>query len=1010
MKKAVTLVSFFFSFTYLQAQNVGIGTNSPGTKLDVSGAITLRETSVAIAANAATIPSNVSQVRVTGAATATVTLAAPAAPPNAGQALIIYNNTTGGFGATYSGTTIPAGTALEFVYSNSAWVPTSSPSAGSGSYIQNQKTAIQAGDYRISGGAYVGGNDTVAGSQLISGNLGIGTPTVPTAAQQLYQDRYTLYGPNSTWTSLLRVGGNGGSIDNLASVATTNGNLHLDASSVGPGTAMYLNYYKGNGGINFGNGAGAVIGTIDNTGYLSMNNAINSGVGFRVGGAAPSGQYMRGNGTNFVSSAIQPGDLPTGGTGYIQNQTAADQSAGFRINGKGDINNGSPFAVPNGYMANGSLTIGGITAGYGGGSGWTANTAGLLMETNGPTEIAIHHSGARVASAMYYTGNTITVGRDMGWGTLASETHYGSIGIGAAPSEALSVTKPMAGWQSHFANANSPGSDVYLAHGGGYGMHIRGYTASDGIYALQIYNNTSEIAAFWESGRTIFGQVGNVGIGTTTPNGKLDVYNTAANGDGMVMAADITMDNNFTLQSYIDAGIGGGGWAGRTTYAGACCNNIALNPDAGTVSVGGVSSNYGSNKFNVIGNAYISGNLGIGTTGPARKLEVNNAMKFTNGSTDANDGVLGTAPFAVGLNIVGINTDGGGRKVNWWGSFLQNENPVGNNFIGTTTIATLYHGLGSYSVSGYLNGIMQTASTADGHQYLPLTGNWGYLGTSGQYWYYSYAASHVNMSQRKMKRDITPLNTAMYDYVMNDIDKIKPSFYKTKDETDELQSGNEAKYRPNMHLGVILDESPDYLQDQAFSGIDIYAMATLGVAGVKYNREEIKQLKEAVGISKNKMTISDFGSEVSTGAETWVMLSDEFMSKNKGAVIPVVTVTSTIPGVSLSVTETKADRFKVVRSGDAPAAAFNWIAMAKVDLKQDTKTEDQTLSPALASQLKVDESKKAAMREFWKQQMEHNQAEATKAAAAPKNTVISTGPSAPKKDEEVKPGISYPKK
>ena len=176
-------------------------------------------------------------------------------------------------------------------------------------------------------------------------------------------------------------------------------------------------------------------------------------------------------------------------------------------------------------------------------------------------------------------------------------------------------------------------------------------------------------------------------------------------------------------------------------------------------------------------------------------------------------------------------------------------------------------------------------------------------------------------------------------------------------------------------------------------------MATLGVAGVKYNREEIKQLKEAVGISKTKMTISDFGSEMSTGIETWVSLSDEFIAKNKSGAIPVVTVSSTAPGVSLSVTETRADRFKVVRSSDAPAAAFNWIAMAKVDLKQDTKTEDQAISPVMMAQLKVDESKKSAIRGYWKSQMERNQAEAAKqAATAQKYTTVSTGVSVVQKE------------
>ena len=53
---------------------------------------------------------------------------------------------------------------------------------------------------------------------------------------------------------------------------------------------------------------------------------------------------------------------------------------------------------------------------------------------------------------------------------------------------------------------------------------------------------------------------------------------------------------------------------------------------------------------------------------------------------------------------------------------------------------------------------------------------------------------------------------------MNDIDRIKPSFYKYNMETDQMEAGNENKYRAQMHLGVIIDESPDYILDQSFSG------------------------------------------------------------------------------------------------------------------------------------------------------------------------------------------------
>ena len=68
---------------------------------------------------------------------------------------------------------------------------------------------------------------------------------------------------------------------------------------------------------------------------------METGGGIRINNTATSGQYLRGNGTKFISSAIQVGDIPAGSGNYIQNQTAADQAAGFRINGNGLFNGGN---------------------------------------------------------------------------------------------------------------------------------------------------------------------------------------------------------------------------------------------------------------------------------------------------------------------------------------------------------------------------------------------------------------------------------------------------------------------------------------------------------------------------------------------------------------------------------------------------------------------------------------------------------------------------------------------
>ena len=127
--KMIVCALYFLLAAIVVTAQVGIGTTTPGTTLDVNGGFTVRESVVPVAANTATIPSNVSMVRLSGAATGTITITAPAAP-NAGQRLTIFNNTTGGFTSILNGFNIPVSQSAEFVYSNSGW-QSLSPSGGS---------------------------------------------------------------------------------------------------------------------------------------------------------------------------------------------------------------------------------------------------------------------------------------------------------------------------------------------------------------------------------------------------------------------------------------------------------------------------------------------------------------------------------------------------------------------------------------------------------------------------------------------------------------------------------------------------------------------------------------------------------------------------------------------------------------------------------------------------------------------------------------------------------------
>jgi hypothetical protein len=76
----------------------------------------------------------------------------------------------------------------------------------------------------------------------------------------------TLHGPNPTWGKYLLIGGDGRqnytNDANVASVCTTDGNLHIDAAS---NKDLYLNFYDGNA-VYFGSGSSSTASSIENDG------------------------------------------------------------------------------------------------------------------------------------------------------------------------------------------------------------------------------------------------------------------------------------------------------------------------------------------------------------------------------------------------------------------------------------------------------------------------------------------------------------------------------------------------------------------------------------------------------------------------------------------------------------------------------------------------------------------------------------------------------------------------
>ena len=443
--KKIALLSILFPLALaLSAQNVGVGIATPGTKLDVNGALTLREGSLLIATGAATgvIPTGYSQVLVTGSPSGAFTLTGltgASAPANAGQKLVIYNNTTGGYTGTFASTAIPNGTAIEFIYSNSTWVATSTAASGSGSYIQNTTTTQPSSNYNISGNGTIGGNLNVTGTSMLGVLTQAGAANI-----------------NTTGAAATNIGTS--STANTVTIGSTTGTSQVNITGGTTGSAN-VNANAGASSTNIGTGSttgGVVVGAPANA--INLKGTTTIGVP-----SSATGTLIMDNATNANTVTITSGvTSPSSYTLTLPTAVGTTGQALAATNGTGTLGWVTPLTSATGVSSITSTSP--LTANTNATGAVTVNLTGVVGSTNGGT--GVNNAGTLTNAS----NTTITGGGTLGLGGFTlTVPATGTAALGTGTS----------GYNAYWNGANTLTGEQYTnVTRGGTGV---GTLASNGI-------------------------------------------------------------------------------------------------------------------------------------------------------------------------------------------------------------------------------------------------------------------------------------------------------------------------------------------------------------------------------------------------------------------------------------------------------------------------------------------------------------------------------------------------
>ncbi len=462
-----------------------------------------------------------------------------------------------------------------------------------------------------------------------TGNVGIGT-TSP--GQKLHVNGEAMFITDGTYGGYI---GKGSAL--ITTAAASDLAVRSEANMVFS-TGGYVEKMRITSGGNVGIGDASPTSISANTSSLSVNSSrtdLSGGLISKANGTVKHQQYWDSTGYGFSLSANSGNFKFTGGNVGIGTTSPSRKLQVIGTDGAAKFYYNSSFTNAQYSVVDvGMMTSGTAADGFGpkitfrmGGNGYDGYAAGTIG--------TIRNGADNTHNLTFGTSNSGSMTTKM------TITNSGNVGIGTtSPSYKLDVNGVIRGEQ-YLRLADTGGTNRFSIRAEStYG------TIDNGSNTLN-YNANNHLFLVGLSEKMRINSAGNVGIGTTSPGAKLDIFNTGGSAGSL---ADCQTYSALTIKPYssVDS---------KLTFS---ANGISTQLIQAT-------NNAGTNGRQISLQPF-SGNVGIGVILPSEKLDVNGHIKAFNGYkgyvSDFNNGGFfhsprsgdGANPLFIPINSTGMTS------------------------------------------------------------------------------------------------------------------------------------------------------------------------------------------------------------------------------------------------------------------------------------------------------------------------------------------------------------------